>query len=35
MAGAQLRTTNDNALLEAMSGVLEDLYAAYAHPEKA
>lgn len=34
MAGARLRTANDDALLEAMSGVLEDLYAAYAHPEK-
>jgi hypothetical protein len=34
MAGARLRAKNDDALLEAMSGVLEDLYAAYANPEK-
>lgn len=34
MAGARLRTTDDDALLEAMSSVLEDLYAAYSNPEK-
>jgi hypothetical protein len=34
MAGARMRTSNDDALLDAMSAVLDDLYAAYSEEQE-